>query len=71
MLDRRTPCASHPTHHPIKSDDAHPVHVNDFRGKVPEYPKTFGHVLVPTDSTTTPALFTESVKVESTRQRIV
>jgi hypothetical protein len=45
------------------------VHVTEFRGKIPEYPKTFDHVLVPLENPpVTSSLFPET-KVVHTNQR--
>jgi hypothetical protein len=47
----------------IMERDKRLVHVTEFRGKIPEYPKTFDHVLIPLENPPiTSSLFPEPVK---------
>lgn len=52
----------------IDRDQKSLKHITQFRGKVPEYPKNFEHVLIPTDGPPPQQLFPNQSKVETSKE---
>jgi hypothetical protein len=53
----------------IERDQASLKHIGEFKGKLPDYPKSFEYVILPLTPPTTGSLFPAAVKVVQTNQQ--